>query len=62
MVLSFQTMWLPYTFVNNTDLAHANCPNSEVAETVAQMQQALHHWEGGLQATGGAFATAVPPP
>jgi hypothetical protein len=43
-----------YTFVDDTDVVHtAQDFNTKGEDILAQMQQVIDHWEGGLQATGG---------
>ena len=49
-----------YAYVDDTDLVEFNAldPNITIDEVMANMQQALDRWEGGLKATGGALVPA----
>ena len=46
-----------YTFVDDTDTVHS-CEdmNAPYTQVLAEMQDAINHWEGGLHATGGALS------
>jgi hypothetical protein len=47
-----------YTFIDNSDVVHSYLDfniSDDIANLVAEMQQAVDTWEGGLQASGGAL-------
>ena len=48
-----------FAFVDNTDLVHSGSPNLKSASQVhTEMQNVSDHWDGLLQATGGALKKA----
>jgi hypothetical protein len=48
--------FLCYAFVDNTDLAHnGKSVHTKGEDVLQEMQGFIQHWEGGLQATGGAL-------
>jgi hypothetical protein len=49
-----------YTFVDNSDVVHSSIdgPSEDTSELVAEMQEAIDTWEGGLRASGGALVAS----
>ena len=47
-----------YAFVDDTDLVHSSPPDLDIIEMMAEMQEVVHTWEGGLRASGGALVPA----
>ena len=47
-----------YAFVDDTDLVHSSPPDLEIREMMAEMQEVVDTWEGGLRASGGALVPA----
>jgi hypothetical protein len=44
-----------YAFVDDTDLVHTRPGTYSGIDLIPEMQEAVDHWEGGLQASGGAL-------
>jgi hypothetical protein len=44
-----------FTYVDDTDLVHTGKPNTTEPQLLREMKQVLNHWDGGLNATGGAL-------
>jgi hypothetical protein len=55
-ILVLLVAFICYAFVDNTDVVHTS-PDVYMTEeeVLRQMQCVIHHWEGGLRATGGAI-------
>jgi hypothetical protein len=49
-----------YTFVDDSDVVHSSIdgPSKDTSELVAEMQEDIDTWEGGLQASGGALVAS----
>jgi len=57
-ILVSLVVFVCYAFVDDTNVVHtAQDVNTDGKEILKQMQLVIDHWEGGLQATGGAIVS-----